>query len=826
MGYEPDALIGKKHFYDLHPEKSREAFKTGALEAFALKLPFNDLENKVETIEGQISWMSTNGIPVVNNEGNLTGYRGSDREITGRKEAEAALQQNETKLRAITDSVTDAILLMDNQGRIIFWNPAATHIFGYTQAEAMDQNLHNLIAPRQYHEAYHKGFPLFKQIGMGLVVGQIIEMTAIHKNGQQFPIELSVSSIHMEGSWHAVGLVKDISERKKAEIEAKLLITRLSLATAVGGIGIWEYDIVSNTLLWDHQMFALYGVKEIDFSGAYEAWRDRLHPDDLERANAEFQMAIRGEKEFDTEFRIVWPQGSVHSIKVATIVTRDKSGVAIRMVGTNWDITLQKNNEAVLFKAMTDAEAANKAKSTFLANMSHEIRTPLNAIIGFSQLINREKSLSVTQKEYITSINRVGEHLLKLINDILELSKIEAGRVELKPVNFNLHALLLDIHMILLEGAQSKQLQLIFETPVNLPQHFFADDNKLRQILINLIGNAIKFTGHGSVTVRTRVNNGINNISRLIVEIEDTGPGIPEDEQEKLFKQFEQTSAGIKSSSGTGLGLALSRELASLMDGIITVKSIVGKGSVFTIDLAIKEVKAEDVEVVYSKRVVSIQNQQHDYRVLVVDDKEENRKLVVNYLELAGFKTNQAISGDDAISKFEQWNPHLILMDLRMPVMDGYEATRRIKATEKGKQTAIIALTASAFNEASNSFDTLVFQGYIRKPFRENELFASIGMALGIEYMYEEESAAPASKYLNDAEAIVEDISKLPSNLILQMLQVVEGADFHRLIQLIQTIENDNSDLAHHLLTKAKNYDYDYLQKILITKILKNEKQN
>jgi CheY-like chemotaxis protein len=335
------------------------------------------------------------------------------------------------------------------------------------------------------------------------------------------------------------------------------------------------------------------------------------------------------------------------------------------------------------------------------------------------------------------------------------------------------------------------------------------------------MGNAIKFTDLGGVTVRTRFNKSNDDTGRLIVEIQDSGPGMTEDELGRLFKQFEQTTAGINSSTGTGLGLALSRELALLMGGNITVGSIPGKGSIFTIDVEVKPGKPEITRYNATKRVVSLKNSHNDYRILVVDDKEENRIVVLRFLKLVGFKTNEAINGEEAITKFEQWNPHLILMDMRMPVMDGYEATRRIKATEKGKQTPIVALTASSFDDEQKNKIVLEFQGYIHKPFYENELFATIGKALDIEYIYEEEPVAPASKYLNHAAAIDEDISKLPTSIVLQMLEAVEGADFHLLIQLIQTIGNDNPELANHLLSKANIYDYDYLQKILISKTAK-----
>ncbi|MEI6435625.1 MAG: ATP-binding protein [Bacteroidota bacterium] len=493
----------------------------------------------------------------------------------------------------------------------------------------------------------------------------------------------------------------------------------------------------------------------------------------------------------------------------------------IELKNAELDLALdnEKKATATANEMAAHAELANKSKSVFLANMSHEIRTPLNAIIGFSQLMNRDRFLTDSQKEYNHSIIRAGEHLLALINDILELSKVEAGRIELNPTDVDLYSLLNDIQMIFKERAQSKHLQFIFETANNLPQYVLIDESKLRQIFVNLIGNAIKFTEKGGVAVRTRIDKVNDDLSKLIVEIQDSGPGIPENEFDKLFKQFEQTSSGIRKSSGTGLGLTLSRELVNLMGGNITVSSEVGKGSAFTFTVEIYEGKNQVARDIIAKRVICIDKGQETCRILVVDDKEENLKVAVNLLKLVGFETNEAVNGVEAIAKFEQWNPHLILMDMRMPVMDGYEATRRIKSTEKGKQTPVIALTASSFEEERKKTMELGMHDYIRKPFRENELFSTIGKVLGVKYVYEDETSWSQTKYLNNDDPIIEAIVRLPLSFVHQMRDAVASADFDLLIELINAIEPDNSELAHCFMTLANNYDYEHLLKLLTSDI-------
>ena len=470
-----------------------------------------------------------------------------------------------------------------------------------------------------------------------------------------------------------------------------------------------------------------------------------------------------------------------------------------------------------------EAEAANRAKSEFLANMSHELRTPLNAILGFTQLMARHPSISSSQLENLEIISRSGEHLLTLINDVLSMAKIEAGRTILNENSFDLYDLLNSLEEMLRLKAESKNLQLIFERSPEVPQYVQADESKLRQVLINLLGNAIKFTQTGNVMLRIVNCQESLVISKqkqqmtldqgqitLYFEVEDTGPGIALAQLEKLFKPFVQMEAGLKSHEGTGLGLTISRQFVRLMGGEIAVRSAVGRGTIFSFDIQVKPAVMLEVQTrQHYRRVIGLAPDQPQYRILVVEDKWENRQLLVKLLRSIGFQVGEAENGQQAVALWESWQPQLIWMDMRMPVMNGYEATRQIKAHLKGHATIIIALTASAFDEERAVILSAGCNDFVRKPLREEVIWEKMAQYLGVRYVYEDGESVKDEKMSSDFILEHASLQVMPPEWVVQLHMAALRTDEKQIFSLLNQIPQEFAPLANALTDLVNNFRID-----------------
>ncbi|MBD1937507.1 MHYT domain-containing protein [Microcoleus sp. FACHB-68] len=495
-------------------------------------------------------------------------------------------------------------------------------------------------------------------------------------------------------------------------------------------------------------------------------------------------------------------------------------GVAIQQA----HLLAQTQQQSVeLMKAKVAADSANRAKSEFLANMSHELRTPLNAILGFTQLMNRDSSLNTEHRQSVGIISRSGEHLLELINDVLEMSKIEAGRTTLHENEFDLYRLLNNLFELLQIKAKDKGLKLSFEHAQSVPQFIKTDESKLRQVLINLLGNAIKFTQKGRVTLRVEVGEfTAGKGMQLRFEVSDTGVGIDPMEFDKLFEAFGQTTSGLKSGAGTGLGLPISQKFVQLMGGNLSLSSTVGEGSVFEFDIQVVPVLSCELNSIgpANEKIVGLAPDQPTYRLLIVEDKPTNRLFLFKMLTSLGFEVKEAENGEQGITLWQSWQPHLIWMDIQMPVMDGYEATKRIKATALGQSTVIIALTASAFEEDRQVILDAGCDDFVRKPFREQEMLLKISQHLGVRYLYQ----TPANDQFRAGFAPEEcpisprlepsALQVMPAHWVQQLYHAASQGSDLLMLQLIEQIPPEYSSLAIALTDLVENFRFDKVREL------------
>jgi len=476
---------------------------------------------------------------------------------------------------------------------------------------------------------------------------------------------------------------------------------------------------------------------------------------------------------------------------------------------------LQKS-EANARELATKAESANHAKSAFIANMSHELRSPLNAVIGFSQLMMRTPKLPTEQYENASIINRSGDYLLTLINNILDLSKLEAGKSYLNVHNFDLYHLLDDIEDMLQMQATNAGISLSFARDHNVPRYICTDETKLRQVLINLLNNALKFTEVGTVflsltNISTDVSRADNNCI-LNFSVRDTGVGIAPEEIPNLFVSFSQAQAGKEKQEGTGLGLAISLKFVQLMGGDISVTSELGKGTTFQFQIQAQLGKELIDERIEQRRTLAIAANQPIYRILVVDDNSYNRQLLIKILRPLGFEVKEASNGKEAIAVWDKWEPHLIWMDMRMPVMDGYEATRYIKSTTKGNATAVIALTASSTEEEGTIVLSAGCDDFLRKPFKEQIIFDTLTKHLGVKYIYEQ---IPAHEHevdiFQETSISSENLKIMPDQWIVRLYQSALEADKSLVMQIIEEIPDQQTFLVRSLIKLARNFQFEKL---------------
>lgn len=524
-----------------------------------------------------------------------------------------------------------------------------------------------------------------------------------------------------------------------------------------------------------------------------------------------------GERVFlSVKFPLLDAAGAVVGVcGIATDITERKQAERELLQHRNHLEELVAERTAALSVAVTQAETANRAKSVFLANMSHELRTPMNAILGFSGLMQKDATITAMQRENLAIINRSGEHLLTLINGVLDMSKIESGRMHLEISAFSLIALANDLTDLLRIRAQEKGLSLVLDISPSAPHYIMGDEQKLRQILTNLLSNAIKNTDTGGVALRLGAKPAKVGV-RLSIEVEDSGAGICAEDQARIFEPFVQSGQQAMQ-QGTGLGLAISREFVKMMNGTIGVKSVLGQGSLFSAEVDVGLAEADDLPSPLPNRgaILRLAPDQAPCRVLVIEDQPENQRLLSQLLREVGYEVAVADNGIEGVAAFQRWRPVFIWMDRRMPELDGMEAVRRIRSLPGGAEVKIVMVSASVFKEQRDEVMESGLDGFIRKPYRPQEIYDCMAEHLGVRYVYEdaiiEASTSPPT------ERDLAKLAELPSALRHAFIEAIYILDVDQIEAAIRAVEEIDAPLGKTLYFFAKNFDYAPILSMLQT---------
>ena len=528
-------------------------------------------------------------------------------------------------------------------------------------------------------------------------------------------------------------------------------------------------------------------------------------------------QTIAAGQEWKGEFLNRKRNGGLFWEKASITAIRDEQGTVSAYLAVKEDITEQKFAQQALLRAKEEAESATRMKSAFLANMSHEIRTPMNAILGFTELLLRDDSLSVQQRHYLTTVSRSGEHLLELLNDVLETSKIEAGQMRINSAPFDIRLMLDYLDSMFRQKIEDKSLVFSVDAERLEYGHFVADQQKLRQIVINLLGNALKFTQAGRIDLRvwTEPCSGSEPTEcYLFFEVADTGIGIVAAEQESIFQVFSQTREGAQI-GGTGLGLSISRSLARMMGGDIVVESEPGKGSCFRVHICARAVVAAKLRPM-KKRVVGLVESGARRRILIVDDEILNREFLQSFLLQIGFDVAEATDGDTALGLIASWQPDLVLMDVMMPGMDGNATTRKIR--EQWPELKVVGLSANVFEEAERKAYESGMNLYVRKPYKEIELLHAIGEMLSVTFRYEDENGGAGSEVMA-ANCFKPDLSLLADEQISALSQAASFGDYYHLLELLAEIDapagGPLQESVQCMREMVEKYDYEALENFL-----------
>ncbi|BAP55692.1 PAS domain-containing protein [Thioploca ingrica] len=765
-------------------------------------------------------------------------------DITDQKQAKAKLQNAYRELarfKTILDITLDSLFMFDDETyRFLYVNQGAIQQFGYSAEELLQKTLLDL----RTELATERFETVVNTLRNHSQPTTTFETTLQYKEGNQIPVEIFLQYIQIPGQVKCfVAIMRNISERKQMEQALRQSKAELEITVAQRTQELQE----KQKLLEEQQKFTalvensndVIGISTLEGQVSYlnkagrrlvgleqnqrplektqltdylaeslrPLWQQAIFPKVLQQEHWEGEVQLR---HFQTG-QLIETHSNVF------IVRHPHTGIPLCLATVTRDITEQKRASIQLQQAKEAAEAANRAKSTFLANMSHELRTPLNGILGYTQILSRDRTLSNKHKQGIHIIERSGHYLLTLINDILDLSKIEAGKLELYPVDFNFIHFIQSITEIFQVRAQQKGITFIYEPLSSLPMGIHADDKRLRQILLNLLGNAIKFTHQGQVKLQVGYDK-----NKVRFQVEDTGIGIAAAEIDKIFLPFQQVGDPTYRIQGTGLGLAITKKLVELMGSELQVDSVLGQGSLFRIELELPAVVGlETTEPLESQALITGYRGRDElakrYKILVIDDQLENRLVIVNLLTPLGFEVIEAPHGQEGLDKVQTESPNLIILDLIMPVMNGFEFVQQLRQISKYKEMVVIATSASVFNQYKEESLSAGCNEFIAKPIRAEILFNYLQRYLPLEWIYE---SVPKNNLIaehNDNKALFSSIA-LPSQVATQLFELTQMGDINGIIeqaQQLQQLDERFAPLAARIIRLAQQFEDEKISELV-----------
>ncbi|HEY9814910.1 MAG TPA: PAS domain S-box protein [Candidatus Obscuribacterales bacterium] len=759
---------------------------------------------------GQGRYISGVLVPDRDREGQVRGYYALITDISDRKLAEAALRESEARFQTLVTNMPGMIYRYLPQagtlGQFTYASSGADELFEVPPEQVVqDANtIWSLIHPEDLPSLNASVDQAVQHSASWHWEGRLVTPSGRLKwiQGKSRPCQTP------EGlAWD--GLLTDISDRKQAELALQASEAHY-LSILQDQTELIKRSRTDGTLTFvNDALCRYYGLSREEILNHH--YENRIYPEDQPIVDRCLASLSPDHPVSVVEHRVL-VNGQARWMQWTNRAIYDDQGQLVELQAVGRDIHDRKQAEIALEQAREAAEAANQAKSTFIANTSHELRSPLNAILGFARLLQRNPNLSAEEANYAAIIEQSGDHLLSVINQVLDLARVESNTMVLETSTVDVWELLTDLQRLFILRTTEKGLLFFLERSPAVPQWVDTDEMKLRQVLINLIDNAIKFTEAGQITVF--IDSFTDPSFHLCIHVIDTGCGMTPADQAILFDAFSQGEAGRKSRMGTGLGLTISHEFARLMGGRLTVESQVGQGSCFCLTIPVQPASpAAEPEAIAFRTILGLEPGQPHYRILVVDDNPINRVLLLQYLSCLEPELQEARHGEEAVQIWQAWQPHVIFMDLRMPVLDGYGATRRIRHLEQEQaesdRTIIIGISATGIEHHQHLTQVSGCNAFLPKPFTEASLFGVLQQHLPLRYRYSEQPSLRERQWMPDQ--LIAFLRQLDPAVLLDLDHALMLGDVATIRQAVDAIQPDQPDLAQALGQMVEQFDYETL---------------